>query len=283
MKAEYENEYIHVYNISETVGRSFVVADIHGNYKEFFLCLDTIGFNFETDTIFSLGDIVDRGSDDISSMSLLKESWFKSIKGNHEAMHEVLFFENAWGNGTAWGSQIFCNESHPNRNEYFEFIENIKSLPYIFDINSNSGKRWVCAHAELPHMCRKKEDCSFESLMEDASVRYFPDVWPRTSNVLWGRSHYQYGVNYNQADWIFHGHTIFKDILIQGNEVYMDQGFFSGNLKYQAREESCLGTLNFVELNEHGNDIIHSVTMEFGDIPLVSEYATKELKQEVNL
>jgi serine/threonine protein phosphatase 1 len=271
------NEYIHVYDLAKTLGRCFVVADIHGNYNEFMVCLNQLNFDFSKDTIFSLGDIVDRGSDNVKSMSLIHEPWFKLIKGNHEAMIQESFFENAWGNGTAWASQIYHTEGHPDKLAFQKFKDALESVPYIFDIRLKD-QRWLGVHAELPHMCMNKNDCSYEALMEDADVRYFTSIWPRESNVLWGRSHYQYNDVYCEADWIFHGHTIFSKPLVRGNRLYMDTGFFEGYQLYEARKIPGRADLTFVELGEQ--EIVHRIEVEFCDSPYVTKHEYYNLEMQ---
>ena len=45
-----------------TVGRDFAVGDIHGCFTELQRGLEAIGFDPSTDRLFSVGDLVDRGS-----------------------------------------------------------------------------------------------------------------------------------------------------------------------------------------------------------------------------
>lgn len=268
------NEYIHVYDISKAKGRCFVVADIHGNYEEFLLCLKQLNFDFDKDIVFSLGDIIDRGSDNIKSMSLIHEPWFKLIKGNHEAMIQENFYENAWGNGTAWASQIYYTEGHPHKDQLLRFQNALVDTPYVFDIRLGD-QRWLGLHAELPKKCVSKNDCSYEALMEDPEARYFTKLWPVESSVLWGRNQYQWTDVYYQADWIFHGHTIFPEPLIRGNVLYMDQGFFMGYQLWATKGIPGTGTLNFVELGPQ--EILHSIEVEFCNDSYVTKHNHRDL------
>ncbi|MDC5675742.1 metallophosphoesterase, partial [Acinetobacter baumannii] len=45
-----------------------------------------VSFNFEEDMVISVGDLVDRGKDSLKCIELIKNSWFKAIRGNHEQM-----------------------------------------------------------------------------------------------------------------------------------------------------------------------------------------------------
>ncbi|MBQ9942533.1 MAG: metallophosphoesterase [Christensenellaceae bacterium] len=67
------------------------MSDIHGHYGEYLEMLDRIGFS-EEDTLFVLGDMVDRGS---APMALLRDMMARdnvfAIAGNHDlAAHAVL-------------------------------------------------------------------------------------------------------------------------------------------------------------------------------------------------
>ena len=49
---------------------NYVISDIHGCYKEFKTLLKNIGFS-SADTLFVLGDMVDRGPDPIGVLRLM--------------------------------------------------------------------------------------------------------------------------------------------------------------------------------------------------------------------
>ena len=64
--------------------RVFVVGDIHGEITMLNEKLAEIGFDKERDTLISVGDLIDRGEDSLACLALIQESWFKSVRGNHE-------------------------------------------------------------------------------------------------------------------------------------------------------------------------------------------------------
>lgn len=66
------------------LGDDYIVGDIHGNYYELITCLNDVKFNFHTDRLFALGDLIDRGKDSKRCINLLAEPWFYSVIGNHE-------------------------------------------------------------------------------------------------------------------------------------------------------------------------------------------------------
>lgn len=65
-------------------GRLFVVGDLHGCYTLLMNKLEELEFNFQQDLLVSVGDLVDRGQENLECLSLINEPWFKAIRGNHE-------------------------------------------------------------------------------------------------------------------------------------------------------------------------------------------------------
>ena len=62
----------------------FVVGDLHGSYSLLKEELKSVGFNYNTDFLIAVGDLVDRNTENEKCVGLLNEHWFTSIKGNHE-------------------------------------------------------------------------------------------------------------------------------------------------------------------------------------------------------
>jgi serine/threonine protein phosphatase 1 len=75
--------YLELLPINE-VGRDFVIGDLHGMFDVLMRAMDDHGFDPATDRVFSVGDLVDRGPDSIKCIRLVKEDWFKAVRGNHE-------------------------------------------------------------------------------------------------------------------------------------------------------------------------------------------------------
>ena len=63
---------------------NYVISDIHGCYKEVKTLLKNIGFS-SADTLFGLGDMVDRGPDPIGVLRLMASyPNIYPLAGNHE-------------------------------------------------------------------------------------------------------------------------------------------------------------------------------------------------------
>ena len=81
-----------------TKGEDYIVSDIHGMYYKLLNKLDSFGFDFSKDRLFSVGDIIDRGPDSLKCVELLNEPWFFTVRGNHEqaAIDYSKGFMSAW-------------------------------------------------------------------------------------------------------------------------------------------------------------------------------------------
>ena len=65
---------------------TYVMSDIHGQYKSFLKMLDLIRFG-EEDTLYVLGDVIDRGPDGILILEhLMKMENAQMFMGNHELL-----------------------------------------------------------------------------------------------------------------------------------------------------------------------------------------------------
>lgn len=65
--------------------KTFVCGDIHGNHKGLVQALERSGFDYEKDTLISLGDIVDGFSESFECVEeLLKIKNLIAIRGNHD-------------------------------------------------------------------------------------------------------------------------------------------------------------------------------------------------------
>lgn len=69
----------------ELNARTFVMGDIHGNYRALMQCLEISGFDYQNDTLIQLGDITD-GNEAVFECveELLKIRNLIAVKGNHD-------------------------------------------------------------------------------------------------------------------------------------------------------------------------------------------------------
>jgi serine/threonine protein phosphatase 1 len=99
--------------------RTLVIGDIHGNYKGLMQALERANFDYEKDTLISLGDVVDGHSQSYEVVEeLLKIKNLIAIKGNHDDWFNHWFLHNVhgsgWGQGAKATGMSYLDKSRPN-------------------------------------------------------------------------------------------------------------------------------------------------------------------------
>lgn len=129
------------------IGRDLVVGDIHGHFTLLQSALDKIGFNPETDRLFSVGDLVDRGLESHLALDWIAKSWFHAVRGNHEQMAIDWVYTNDYKdsrlyerNGGRW------NIDNPLERQH-EYAKAFAHLPLAIEIVTSDGLVGV-VHAE---------------------------------------------------------------------------------------------------------------------------------------
>lgn len=141
-----------------TLGRDFVVGDIHGEFDILMRALERLDFDFGRDRLFAVGDLVDRGPKSLECLELIREPWFFSVVGNHEdMMFEEVLGESYCGirtwipnGGDWWFDHADCPQAHRL------VAEAHTVLPLALEIDHASGLvgivhasppgRWTPAH-----------------------------------------------------------------------------------------------------------------------------------------
>lgn len=166
-----------------TLGRDFVVGDVHGQIEMLDRLLRAVRFNADKDRLIALGDLIDRGS---GSQALLErvrdEPWFYSVRGNHEAMMQ-------WAAKDRYGAMIWSrngNEwSHALSEPVFQDLATIiEGMPLAIELPLPNG--WVIGlvHAEVKpgHAWSELRDLTLEpsDIWDDAATTL-------AASALWGR------------------------------------------------------------------------------------------------
>ena len=178
----------------------YVMADIHGEYGKFIEVLEMINLTDE-DTLYVLGDIVDRGPHPIRTLlKLMEMPNVVCLVGNHELMAlDGLRFLNTQitldsiesvdavmlGNLIDWqrnGSETTIEEFRQldptTRKEVLDFILNFSMYEEI----EVQGKKYLLVHAGLGDYKPGKsiEEYSLKNLVwdrADYNTQYFEDVF----------------------------------------------------------------------------------------------------------
>jgi len=149
------------------LGSDYVIGDLHGSFSAFKNLIQNLNFNSESDRIISVGDLVDRGPDSLSCLSLIREPWFHSVFANHEQLMVAKFKGELRGqywypNGGHWGMEAYNDykavyiDHDSNRipsdhsMEVIDLLPLVEELPYLITVNTKSGKKFHVLHAELP-------------------------------------------------------------------------------------------------------------------------------------
>ena len=185
---------------------TYVISDIHGQYDMFMELLDKIKLK-ETDTVYILGDVLDRGPHPIKTLRKLMEMPNAiCMVGNHEFMAlECLEFlmkeitdksieeldETMLDNLVTWqynGSKSTIDEFRKLDTEgKMGVIDFIKEL-LIYEEISVGDKDYLLVHAGLGNYSPQKdiEDYSVHELIltrADYDVQYFEDTYVITGHT----------------------------------------------------------------------------------------------------
>ena len=200
----------------------FVVGDLHGSSTLLKEKLKEVGFNFNTDLLIAVGDLVDRGNENEKCVGLLNEHWFTSIKGNHEDFcykgmmdDHVKFYHRMSNNGGEWFYNL------PDDLMY-HIGNRLNQLPVMLEVEYK-GKKFGFVHADLPV---QDWELAKEMLLNGDNIdgRSFED------HLLWSRGiitdYENLGdiVNIAQVDNVFFGHTVLPRITQVGNCTFLDTG-----------------------------------------------------------
>ena len=224
-------------------GIDYVVGDLHGCLDEFDLLLQHIGFNFNIDRMFSVGDLVDRGPHSLKCAKLIRESWFHSVRGNHEQlMIDSLLGEYSQYNGTYnnWlinGGQWSLLEDELDLKEVSKELD---ELPLVIVIDKN-GKRINIAHAELYR--NKNRD-----FVTDADIDNWNFDHINENNIIWGRGligskAFNKEINPSLST-TFVGHTPVEEEIDLLNHRFIDLGACFWHKQRYEKAKLCIVRIN---------------------------------------
>ncbi|GHD91790.1 serine/threonine protein phosphatase [Pseudocitrobacter faecalis] len=196
----------------------WVVGDLHGCYTLLMQHLNRVAFQPMQDLLISVGDLIDRGSEDVECLMMLNQPWFRAVRGNHEEMMldalEGNGYANLWvANGGGWYFDLNVNEQHRVK----ALLYRIAELPLIIEVVTGDKKMVIC-HADYPddHYAFNKPVDPFQVVWNRQRINRAQ----RGSMCLIGG-----------ADQFFFGHTPVSKPFKSANQLYIDTGaVFCGNL-----------------------------------------------------
>lgn len=157
------------------------MSDIHGNSRRFNSIMEQINLQ-DTDTLYILGDVVDRYPDGIKILrKLMCRSNVKMLIGNHEYMMLNALDNDAlddyekdnayrlWYNNGGWVTHSYLKHIKKTiRREVFDYL---RSLPYNIDVEVNGIKYKLVHGSPMENYVRSRD---YDSESEFA-------VWERWS------------------------------------------------------------------------------------------------------
>lgn len=218
-------------------GRDFVVGDIHGCLSDLLLLLNEVQFDKTKDRLLSVGDLADRGPQSWGALSLLTESWFYAVKGNHEdllldhirksgiaPMYAPCDFIN---NGGGW---YYEKSSRPDNAS--ELLDLVAELPHLLSVEDpDTGFRFHVVHGELStfmdghwHLFGDKEIDQWRAgQSSEVPVDEFDILWERTIFSSGGKN---LPIKSPALSPTFCGHSIVQDITMRASHIKLDTGAF---------------------------------------------------------
>jgi len=190
---------------SNTVGKDYVVGDLHGCYDLLERLLEQVRFDTSCDRLFSVGDLIDRGPASMRCFQLLAEPWFYAVQGNHEKMMLNFFlpylvsglleslgeiYESDFlANGGSWIEKYYQRD-HQRMSEEFDrclsFL--LLDVPLIWVVGEGRS-RFHVIHGELAKPYHRS---SGQVVWLDSDIDRWADgeeIHPNTQERLyWGRT-----------------------------------------------------------------------------------------------
>ena len=186
---------------------TYVMSDIHGDYEKYAAMLEKIAFS-DDDTLYILGDVVDRGE---NPMRILSDMSMRAnvipLMGNHEHMAEHVLravnveitaetIETSWNaevilavrewyeNGGYFTSRDFSRLSLEDRESILDYLEEFS----FYEELTVGDKSFVLIHGGLPDFSPEKELEDYPLIgtlyaRTDYGKRYYPDKYLITGHT----------------------------------------------------------------------------------------------------
>jgi len=195
----------------------WVVSDIHGCYHPLMDELKHRHFNPYEDLLISVGDLIDRGPESVKSLQLIREKWFRAVRGNHEQMAIDALSNNDFALWTLNGGIWFSRLTNPQKLDAIALLNACRQLPLIIEIICTCGIN-VVAHADYPA----------DTYLRGKPVSQHRVLWDRSrlTDLMAGK-----GEGISGADHFWFGHTPLAKRCDFDNLHYIDTGaVFGGTL-----------------------------------------------------
>lgn len=147
-----------------------VIGDVHGRFD---LLMDLFQKLPQTENIFFVGDLIDRGPDSKKVVDFIIENKYYAVIGNHEEFLIHSLYENESGKQTNHGVYEMWIENGGNatldsfKSDIWNYLNWFKELPLFLDFTVND-KKYLISHSYA-----------------------FNGIETERDDVLWGRSFFK--------------------------------------------------------------------------------------------
>lgn len=195
-----------------TKGQDIIVGDIHGSLALLLKLLRYVNFDPNTDRLFLLGDIINKGINSEGMIDFLNTKGVYCLKGNHELMFEEYLNNIDNGNNNNWLFQGYGWQFHHSKRKQIRFCSKLIHLPIAIELETDLGLVGL-VHARVPSACT-----SWNDFTQNIATLYQQAVW-------------EFGTHTTPSDidYTFHGHTIRSKVKSVGNSYWLDTGAYRTN------------------------------------------------------
>lgn len=194
-----------------SAGRDFAVGDIHGCFSKLEAALHRLQFSPETDRLFAVGDLVDRGPESRQVLDWLRRPWFHAVCGNHDLMAWRRVIDDPYPgvdhaiHGGRWLDA--CSPEEKRR-----IAVGLRALPMAIEVDTPLGVVGI-VHADFPY-----DDWGA------IHTRRFSIEDEET--LLWSVERYRskYTQFIRNARAVVHGHMTLTKMAQLGNVYFIDTG-----------------------------------------------------------
>ncbi len=195
----------------------YVVGDLHGCYNRLMSQLDELAFDRDQDLLISVGDLIDRGPQNIECLDLITEPWFKAVRGNHEQM--AIEAVSGYGDVNMWcynGGMWFFQLDYDQEILARALLSKAEALPLIIEVATPAGTV-VVSHADYP-----SNEYEFGKPVSEKKVIWSRDRFNAIGDGVTGEI--------TGADHFYFGHTPTRHPARSANQNYIDTGAVFGHL-----------------------------------------------------
>lgn len=237
---------------TNSIGRDFIVGDLHGYYSLLMEGLKKVNFDFENDRLFSVGDLIDRGPETIDCLNLLKEKWFYPVMGNHDFMLLSSLGERQ-GLLSTIQSFLYTDRRKRDQNFLMDYLKLIREMPVVIKVNDPRVPFYII-HASRPLKNKVIWSDDIFDIHKNKSLRN-----KYMKNMIWSRKlpkqamfennliHKKKIISNNPSNislevekivsdnpfeknssLTYSGHTIMENIVFHRSHIFIDGGRYKG-------------------------------------------------------